>query len=113
MNRIFFGDLECTRVPYSKALRRHVEKRISEWITHRNFPEYPKGLSYRVSLEREGDGHTIGCAVEIKSRQETWIGHSWGRTPEDALAQTLARMSARTAALIQPRTVQALKAQFA
>jgi len=105
MDRVLFGELECIRVPYSKALRKHVEKRISDWISAQQFPEYPKGLSFHVVLEKEGAGHTISCQVTVSSRNGSWLGHSWGRTPEDALSQALARMKPAAMTRIPARPI--------
>ena len=92
MSLMLFGELDCNRVPYTKALRRHVEKKIEEWLISKNLAFGPDQVTFRAVLTREGVGHTVECELTLASRDLWWSGYGLGRSPEDSVAKALSRM---------------------
>jgi hypothetical protein len=92
MERILIGQISCRRVPESRALRKHVERRVAEWLDQRYPTGAPRQSEYRVVFERIGVGHDISCETELTIGMSIWRGSDIGPTPEAALARAMLRL---------------------
>jgi hypothetical protein len=92
MDRILIGQVSFRRVPESRAHRKHVERRIADWLDRRYPRGAPRQSEYRVVFERLGVGHDIGCETELTIGMSIWRGSDIGPTPEEALARAMFRL---------------------
>jgi hypothetical protein len=92
MEQILLGDLVCLRLPYSRTLRSLVERKVSEWVRDRFDGGYPKGITYKVTLERMQFEPSYRCQVQLCHKEGNWVAEEWGATPDEALRRGLQHM---------------------
>lgn len=96
MDRFLIGHLTCRRIPESRALRKHVEHRITEWLDKRYTTGAPRRSEYHVVFDRIGAGHEIQCEIELTIASVIWRGCEIGPSPEESLAQAMLRLRPQT-----------------
>ena len=90
--KVISGKIQTRDVPNSRALRRFIERQVTNWIALK-FRELSKiRASYLVEFRREGAGHTFDCQVEINLGNQKWVGHHYEGGLHQALIQCLNQM---------------------
>lgn len=88
------GKVRCKKISNSRAVRRFVAKQIENWIASQKGVAID-GTHFDVTFNREGDGHLIGCRVQVSTRDQVWTATSCTEGLQRALSHCLARMMPR------------------
>jgi hypothetical protein len=68
------GEVEFVGVPKSKAIKRFVQRELYGWLSGIRSATGINSGTYRVKFQKQGEGHTVLCEIEIRSAQKRWVG---------------------------------------
>ena len=83
--KFLFGRLSCHGTSNSAALRRLLQKKLSERLESLFGSSWPRGLSYRAVLIREPGIRIYSCRAEVIRRADCWTSIGTGFSPEEAI----------------------------
>lgn len=88
------GEIHCTKISNSRAVRKFVIKQISRWLMANHVaPE--ERAHFDVTIDRQGEGHHFDCRVKILTKNKIWTAYSCTQDLNRALKVCLARMVPR------------------
>ncbi|MCM2324354.1 MAG: hypothetical protein NDJ90_13940 [Oligoflexia bacterium] len=91
MGANYVGEVHCSKLPNTPALKAMVDQRVGDWIRGCDWVDQAE-VSYCVFFHRNPFNplHTeIGCSITVTSREQAASGSGFGSDPEGALRNCL------------------------